>query len=142
MLIAIFTSLATAVDDLLDGGPPDSDGPVSSSSLITRWGSAFATTFYAFEGVGLVLPIENQLMRRPTPGASAAAAEGLPAGCFEALDYSHILCGTMAIVATFFGLVGAFCAAAFPPITTASVTAFLASRGAYYEFVNVLVASA
>ena len=133
MLLAVGTALAAAVADLMDDArsvnpPPQPD----DASVLTDWGSAFAATFYAFEGIGLVLPIENQL---------APNGELLGRDC-GGWGFAHVLCGTLNVVALLFAAVGCLCSAAFPRIDSASVTAFLASRGPFFEFVNALVASA
>lgn len=135
MLLAITTALVTAFQELYGNPttPPQvSPPPLPPSSPpqpgIADWGSAFAATFYAFEGVGLVLPIRNAHL--PSEGADCTPR------------FEWVLCGTLALVASFMAIVGCVCAAAFPSIDSASVTAYLSSRGLWYKGVNLLVASA
>jgi len=62
MLIAILTALVAACSELLSGDvAPRAD---LAPSTLNDFGDAFAATFYAFEGVGLVLPIGNQYFGR------------------------------------------------------------------------------
>jgi len=77
-----------------------------------------STLFYAFEGVGVILPIENS-MRNPE-------------------HFGRVLVSAMSILAVVFVLVGALASIAFPHTGTGSITAFLVTEtGApYFQFVN------
>mmetsp|Transcript_20920 Transcript_20920/g.65469 ORF Transcript_20920/g.65469 Transcript_20920/m.65469 type:complete len:244 (-) Transcript_20920:1241-1972(-) len=89
------------------------------------------SVFYAFEGIALVLPIENAL--------SAAAASGKR--CFR---YEELIVVSMLFVVFLFACVGALCGLAFPH-TGGSIVAYLAllyPSSSAMQLLNAAVAAA
>uniref|UniRef100_A0A0G4HD08 Amino acid transporter transmembrane domain-containing protein n=1 Tax=Chromera velia CCMP2878 TaxID=1169474 RepID=A0A0G4HD08_9ALVE len=106
---------------LMPSGPSDSHRP-----LFLSFASCAAATFYAFEGMSIVIPIGNAVDKALTP------------------RYPSIVLGAMGFVAVFFAVVAAVTAMAFPELAgedEASITAFLASRYAGTDTVGTFFAS-
>lgn len=138
MLLAVGSSLGAAITDLLSLEPlPSPPPPSNQSSTIGHWGSAFAATFFAFEGIGLILPIHNQY----DPGGDQILHGASFLSVFqERGSFDCIVCAALSGVAALFAVVGCVCGAAFPDLWSASITAYLASRGPFFACVNLLVA--
>lgn len=79
--------------------------------------------FYAFEGIGLVLPIENSFGSQQR-------------------SFDHVLVSSMSLVASLFVLIGVFGSIGFPDIRSGSVTAYLEREYPHvmwYSITNALV---
>jgi amino acid permease len=79
--------------------------------------------FFAFEGIGLVLPVENSfgIQRR---------------------SFANVLVSSMSLVASLFVLIGVFGSIGFPDIRSGSVTAYLEREypnAIWYSITNALV---
>merc|ERR1719414_2232684 len=83
-----------------------------------------SSLFFAFEGLGLVLPVENGMLRPQY--------------------FPNIMFLGMGTLSLLFISVGALASLAFPDIGTGSVTAFLVDQNSYwwFQFVNVAVSVA
>lgn len=145
MLTAIIVALAAAAIDL---SATDTQPALFANPGVSEWGGALAATFYAFEGIGLVLPISNQVAP-PTSAARSyeggrrvsALVHSCTSGC-ERLGFPIVMLLTLSFVAALFAALGCTCGAAFPAIQSASITAFLAKRNYFYQSINILVAVA
>ena len=92
-----------------------------------------SSMFFSFEGIGLVLPVEQSFtMAYPTQSETLKANERYR---------SKVLIGAMSIVGTLFVMIGISASLGFPDITSGSITAYLKNRYSnfWFEFVNGLV---
>eukprot|EP00934_Nitzschia_sp_Nitz4_P007187 Nitzschia sp. Nitz4//scaffold2_size372955//297116//298718//NITZ4_000459-RA/size372955-snap-gene-0.104-mRNA-1//-1//CDS//3329546886//7177//frame0 len=101
-----------------------------------NWGSlaSFTSTiFFSFEGIGLVLPIENSFAQSTSPQESQHLSERYRA---------WVLPTAMSIVGVLFWFTGFFSSWGFPDIQSGSITAYLATKypnSVWYAVVNGLV---
>ena len=119
MVIAILTATVAGLVHF-NAADPDiiATNPVPSV-LITFT----SDMFFAFEGIGLVLPVENNYYS-------------------QKYSFSSILIGSMTLVACLFCLIGVTASLGFPGIHSGSVTAFLEKQypGVFwYSFINAMV---
>lgn len=90
--------------------------------------------FYSFEGIGLVLPVENSF----TAGYASREEEVRANQRYGA----RLLPFALSVVAGLFLLIGITASWGFPDLASGSITAFLAERfpgQAWFGFVNILV---
>jgi len=126
MLLALGSSVVASGFKLAHAPPQLTRRTVSYSNVV----SCISSSFYAFEGVALVLPVGNQLSLQ------------------DRSRYPWILVSAMGVVAACFVIVGASGGAAFSHEDSASITSFLERRfhetplSPYFHFVNLAVASA
>jgi proton-coupled amino acid transporter len=130
MLLAIFTASVAGVNQLIHD-PPE---PSLAVAHPTPFAIITFTTdlFFAFEGMGLVLPVENEY----SIGGSGVGGSG---------RFSSILFASMSLLALLFVTVGTTAAAGFPQVHSGSVTAFLEKsfpHTRWYSIVNLLVMAA
>lgn len=126
--------------------------------------SFIASMFYSFEGIGLVMPVENSFVGYHRNESDSDSGEGAPSGNGprplplaseedDAVEESRIaertrsfvnpvLAVSMATVALLFLLIGSTCGPAFPDIIDGSVTAYLTTKfpdSKWYQVVNASV---
>lgn len=155
MLCACLTAVVVSARVVIAGGMrlhPAPSFDVSASAL------CLSSLFFSFEGIALVLPIENAFSPPVKPAIpEAVSVDGdlpshehadpvrLPrddrsAKCRRQFDL--LLMGAMVTIAVIFLCVGATVSTAFPHITSGSVTAFFAStwpQNRWFAIVNALV---
>lgn len=121
MLIAVFTVIVYSSMTIATDGTA---GSMPASHRISDIFDCLSSLFFAFEGLGLVMPVENG-MRRPQ-------------------YFPNIMFLGMGTLSLLFISVGALASLAFPDIGTGSVTAFLVDQNSYwwFQFVNVAVSVA
>ena len=120
MVVAILTATIAGLMNYVEEQPTNIVvANATPSSIITFT----ADMFFAFEGIGLVLPVENSF--------------GV-----QQRSFVPILIGSMSLVATLFVLVGVSASIGFPDIRSGSVTAYLERdfpEVIWYSIVNYLV---
>mmetsp|Transcript_20727 Transcript_20727/g.36885 ORF Transcript_20727/g.36885 Transcript_20727/m.36885 type:complete len:495 (-) Transcript_20727:63-1547(-) len=82
--------------------------------------------FYAYEGIAVILPIENSFCR------------GLEHDSQRSSEFMKVLGSSMLTISLLMLMLGASCGAAFPDIESGSVTAYLATTNSnpWYKIVN------
>lgn len=111
--------------------PPISHRPLSAAITFT------ADLFFSFEGIGLVLPIEN--CYSPRQGALSTLSDNRQQ---QPLSFDRILIRSMSVTAMLFILVGLPAVFGFPDIQSGSVTAYLKERyphQLWFSFINAMV---
>lgn len=133
MFTAIATSAIAATFQVVNLNLPL---PAKSSSNFGDLAAFTSTMFFSFEGIGLVLPVENSFTVADTLEETSA---------LNKYYRNRVLPFAMAIVATFFWVIGFFGSWGFPDIENGSITAYLAERypdEIWFGLVNILVMSA
>lgn len=125
-------------------GNADGDNPGSASTEVSYFNPSIAAIvtfmadlFYAFEGIGLVLPIENSF-GGISGGASRAGSSAVPSSS----PFQPVLIRSMTIVAILFMCIGIAGSVGFPDIRSGSVTAYLELQYPdvlWFSVVNYLV---
>ena len=161
MVTAIGTASLSAIWVLVkDGHDNDNDAEQQVAKKWTGNPAAIAafvsSMFYSFEGIGLVMPVENSFVGYKNNNSSSASHE-LPVAVVSSEEkkeeelrivertktfVSPVLIGAMATVAGLFLLIGATCGPAFPDIVDGSVTAYLTTKypsSLWYQIVNASV---
>jgi len=163
MVMAIGTASLSAVLVLLGDGGDDNDEPQQVAKKWTSNPAAIAafisSMFYSFEGIGLVMPIENSFVgynnshinqdarqtRCESPIAMSTSEEEqeeLRIAQRTKIFVNPILIGAMSTVAGLFLLIGSTCGPAFPDIVDGSVTAYLTTKypgSLWYQIINASV---
>jgi hypothetical protein len=133
MVLAILTAcVAGTVQLFLDesnrgdamSAVPNSSGPWTFSAATTFT----SDMFFAFEGIGLVLPIEN----------SFATSAQQQQNRSQFLSFGTILIRSMSLTALLFLVVGVPTSLGFPDIRTGSVTAYLQQRFPHQLWFSVI----
>lgn len=119
MVIAILTA---AIAGLMHFSPGDADIVVANPTpaVICTFSSDM---FFAFEGIGLVLPVENSYYS-------------------QQYSFSDILVASMTLVALLFVLIGVSASLGFPNVHSGSITAYLEQQYpdiVWFSIVNALV---
>ena len=162
----MFTAVGTAAVSAMwvlfvnksDNDNAENDEP-AKAKLWTNNPAAIATfissMFYSFEGIGLVMPVENSFVgynhnSNAAPIRNSSACDLGEENDQEELERASrtktfvnpVLVGAMGTVAFLFLLIGATCGPAFPDIVDGSVTAYLTTKypdSLWYQAVNVSV---
>jgi amino acid permease len=133
MVLAILTACVAGIvqlfrDESNNGDAlsavPNSGGPRTFSAATTFT----SDMFFAFEGIGLVLPIEN----------SFAGPAQQQKDHSQSLSFGTILIRSMSLTALLFLVVGVPTSLGFPDIKTGSVTAYLAQRFPHQLWFSVI----
>jgi hypothetical protein len=110
-----------------------------SAHFISKTATFVSDMFFAFEGIGLVLPIENSY----TPLATTTTIHHHHrSSSSTSPSFSTVLIRSMMITASLFLLIGIPASMGFPDIASGSVTAYLEQRyphNLWYSIVNGLV---
>ncbi|KAG7371566.1 transmembrane amino acid transporter [Nitzschia inconspicua] len=168
MVTAIVTATVAAIIELLDT-PNNNDNnnndserppPVRATSSFANMATFVSSMFFSFEGIGLVLPIENSYVGSnddddhddddgnipshalSSSSSAAAAASSLQRRRRQYTFQRYILTGSMTVVALLFLCIGIPSSLAFTDITSGSITAYLTEtfpQNPWYPFVNTLV---
>jgi len=168
MVTAIGTAAASALWVLFgssdDGGNDDGQNDGEAAQTAKKYTTnpaaiaAFVSSmFYSFEGIGLVMPVENSFVgysNEEEEEDTTSAQSPLPLAGDELNEegrnelriaertkifVSPVLIGAMSTVAGLFLLIGATCGPAFPDIVDGSVTAYLTTKypnSLWYQVVN------
>jgi len=169
MVTAIVTASVSALWVLFGEEKNGDNDDGSANQQAKKWTTnpaaiaAFVSSmFYSFEGIGLVMPVENSFVGykksgvaeiSSTSGSSAQleapvsteneeTQEELRIAGRTATFVSPVLLGAMSTVAGLFLLIGATCGPAFPDIVDGSVTAYLTTKypnSLWYQIVNASV---
>eukprot|EP00470_Lotharella_oceanica_P014862 CAMPEP_0170191292 /NCGR_PEP_ID=MMETSP0040_2-20121228/51381_1 /TAXON_ID=641309 /ORGANISM="Lotharella oceanica, Strain CCMP622" /LENGTH=397 /DNA_ID=CAMNT_0010439347 /DNA_START=16 /DNA_END=1209 /DNA_ORIENTATION=- len=89
-----------------------------------------SSMFYAYEGIAIVMPVENGFMRFEDPNTENERHR----------SFLRLLMCAMSTISMIMLTLGATCGAAFPGISTGSITAYLADTNdnPWYKVVNTL----
>jgi amino acid permease len=140
MFIAILTAtIASIINIHHNTNQPASNtathGTISTAITFT------ADMFFAFEGIGLVLPVENNYDHHHSTTTSASTSS-----CkHRRWNFSRVLLSSMGCVAILFGMTGLTASIGFPNIESASITAYLKQTYPdimWFSIVNFLVLAA
>ena len=122
------------VNTAYDEPPPIiSHRPLSAAITFT------SDMFFAFEGIGLVLPIENSFSARHRTSTPTSTTQQQQQ---PTLSFDQILIRSMCVTAMLFLLVGLPAVFGFPDIQSGSVTAYLKERypqQLWFTFINAMV---
>ena len=122
MIISILTAtIAGLIQFSTASAPADIVVANPSPSVIVTFASDM---FFAFEGIGLVLPVENSYFSQ------------------QQRPFANILVGSMSIVALLFILIGVSASLGFPNVHSGSITAYLEKQYPnviWFSIVNALV---
>lgn len=154
MVTAIGTASLSAVWVLIGDIDEEDDEPQQVAKKWTTNPAAIAafisSMFYSFEGIGLVMPVENSFVGYKSNDTSDATTEShIESEEQEQQEHriaerttifvNPVLVGAMSVVASLFLLIGATCGPAFPDIVDGSVTAYLTTKypnSLWYQIVN------
>jgi amino acid transporter len=134
MLIAIMTSAIAGILQVVHHGDQLPTPHKAATSNIGDIATFASSMFFSFEGIGLVLPVENSYT-----AAYSSREEELQA---NQRYRSKVLVGAMSTVALLFLWIGISASLGFPDITSGSITAYLEERfpdQPWYGVVNSLV---
>jgi amino acid permease len=109
----------------------------SPVDFVSNMATFVSDMFFAFEGIGLVLPIENSYTRTTTMHFHHHHHRSSSTPSF-----SRVLIRSMMITTSLFLLIGIPASIGFPDIASGSVTAYLEQKyphNAWYSLVNILV---
>jgi amino acid permease len=133
MLMAILTATIASLVNIHRGLNQAADASSTTTHGTLSAGVSFtADMFFAFEGIGLVLPVENNYDH---PSSHSA-------GSTKRWQFSTVLLVSMSGVAMLFALTGLTASIGFPDIASASVTAYLKQtypQVLWFSMVNFLV---
>lgn len=130
MLTAILTA---AVSGLLEVVQDDIPLPNKATSDLGDIATFISSMFFSFEGIGLVLPVENTFTVSEFPEEVEEANHFYRTG---------VLPGAMSVVGILFWIIGFFASWGFPGIENGSITAFLAEQfpaQPWFKAVNAMV---
>ncbi len=160
MVTAIVTASVSALWVLFadsNGDNDDNDNDDNEKQQAKKWTAnpaaiaAFVSSmFYSFEGIGLVMPVENVFVgynKRSSDETQSISGSSEGEQTQEELRIAErttrfvnpVLIGAMSTVAGLFLLIGATCGPAFPDIHDGSVTAYLTTKypnSLWYQIVN------
>jgi amino acid permease len=134
MMTAIFTAAGTAIHELMHPSaerPPPTKYTDSLSDIATF----VSSMFFSFEGIGLVLPIENSYVGL---GRGNDNGHNRRYKSFK----TYILTGSMSVVAMLFLIIGITSSLAFTDIQSGSITAYLTEtfpHNVWFQVCNTLV---
>jgi amino acid permease len=144
MILAIVTSAIAGYYQFINSiNETDHNNQQSTINVAPSTVIMFTTTmFFALEGIGLVLPVENSYnfqsnVSNPTVDSSSADTHSSRRWSFR----SVLVC-SMLLVATLFATIGIMASLGFPDIRNGSITAYLSQRYpdvVWYSIVNALV---
>ena len=156
MVTAVATASLSAMWVLLSDANVDNDGDDNDQQVAKKWttnpaaiAGFISSMFYSFEGIGLVMPVENSFVgykkndtNQNTNEVSSEEQEQEEHRIAERtkIFVNPVLIGAMSTVASLFLLIGATCGPAFPDIVDGSVTAYLTTKypnSLWYQIVNV-----
>jgi amino acid permease len=134
MLTAILTAAIAGILEILQNPDLPQANQRRGTSNMGDIATFVSSMFFSFEGIGLVLPVENSFTKGYATVQEASHAN---------VHYrSRVLVGAMSIVATLFLLIGVTASLGFPDIVSGSITAYLEARyhdNAWFGIVNALV---
>jgi len=152
MIIAILTASVSAMYALfVNGHDADTEEGYKRYTKNPAVIATFVSSmFYAFEGIGLVMPIENSYVGYKSNDRMLEVSideednedELLRKGSRVKSFINPVLIGSMSLVAFLFLLIGVTCGPAFPDIIDGSVTAYLTTKypdSLWYQLVNASV---
>ncbi len=152
MVTAIVTASLSAVWVLASNADDDNEDAQQVAKKWTTNPAAIAafisSMFYSFEGIGLVMPVENSFVGYKNNDTNESTSE-VSSEEQELEEHritertktfvNPVLIGAMSTVASLFLLIGATCGPAFPDIVDGSVTAYLTTKypnSLWYQIVN------
>jgi len=123
MFIALFSATTEALIVIHQG-----HGNTSGSGSATDVFFFLSSMFYAYEGIAIVLPVENSFCRNKHLSPTRTR------------DFQNVLIGAICTLSSFMLIVGASCGTAFSDITSGSITAYLATErtNPWFKVVNAL----
>lgn len=134
MIVSIGTAVVAAVRQIRAEQVPL---PPKGTEDLGEIATFTSSLFFAFEGIGLVLPVENAFVGKKIEGSSATILQS------RNEEYrTRVLPRAMTVVATLFGVLGITGSWAFPDIQNGSITAYLAETfpdSNWFRIVNALV---
>jgi len=165
-LWVLLSSSSETDDDNDNHNDNNSDG--EETVRVKRWtgnpaaiATFIASMFYSFEGIGLVMPVENSFVGYDiedneadgNPSGSSGHHQELPSNNNNDEEelrkvsrirafVNPVLVGSMSTVAGLFLLIGSTCGPAFPDIVDGSVTAYLTRKypnSQWYQIINASV---
>jgi amino acid permease len=134
MFIAILTATIASLINI-HRGLNQSEASSASHGTLSAGVSFTADMFFAFEGIGLVLPVENNYDHPPSHSTA-------PTSSTKRWHFSSVLLLSMSAVALLFALTGLTASIGFSDIASASVTAYLKHtypNVLWFSIVNLLV---
>lgn len=130
MLTAILTAAVSGISEVVQDDIPL---PNKGTSDLGDVATFISSMFFSFEGIGLVLPVENTFTVSEFPDEIEEANHFYRTG---------ILPGAMSVVGILFWIIGFFASWGFPDIENGSITAFLAEQfpdQPWFKAVNAMV---
>ena len=120
MIVAVLTVICFSFVEISDRGI--GKDAMAATSDVGAIAQCLSSLFYAFEGIGLVLPVENSMGHNNR-------------------EFASVVLQSNAFLSILFMILGSVSAAAFPGITNGSITAYLVDSydNTYFEFVNGIV---
>jgi amino acid permease len=144
MVLAIVTAAIAGISEIVtnDALPAPPKATSDGGDVATF----VSSMFFSFEGIGLVLPVENSFVGvggGGGGGAGSSSSSSREATTRANYQYrTRVLPGAMGTVATLFLLIGLSASWGFPENTSGSITAFLEERypdQPWFALVNSLV---
>ena len=130
MLTAILTAAAAGMMQVREQDLPL---PPKATNHLGDVATFISSMFFSFEGIGLVLPVENSFAASDTPMQAEKASS---------IYRTRVLPGAMTVVAALFWFIGFFGSWGFPDIENGSITAYLSQTfpdQPWFKAVNTLV---
>jgi amino acid permease len=132
MIIAILTAASAGLTEIVQNSKTLLPPKAASSSSLEDIATFVSAMFFAFEGIGLVMPIENSFTAGYTDPNDVRRANQ---------KFRKWLICSMSIVASLFVFIGVTASIGFPDIDSGSVTDYLVVRFGtpWYQIVNGFV---
>lgn len=131
MVISISTAAISGMIEVLND--PHRETPKRSTNSAEDIATFVSSMFFSFEGIGLVLPVENSFTAGYIDRAEEKEAN---------IRFRYVLVGAMSAVASLFAWIGLSASVGYPDIHNGSVTAYLERKypdNEWYGIVNSFV---